>query len=105
MTFMELTTFQVSEVGPSVQQRPERWKLHKANWEQFKVKCEQSIHPNAFEDCENPAEVFTSLLYSDAEKSIPRSSTDPKHPNKPWFNDDCKKAIKKRKYVLRQFNL
>ena len=23
----------VSEVGPSIQQRPERWKLHKADWE------------------------------------------------------------------------
>ena len=96
---------QVSEVGPSVQQCPQRWKLHKANWEQFKVHCEQSIHPNAFEDCENPAELFTSLLYSAAEKSIPRTSTNPKHPNKPWFNDDCKTAIAERKSVLRQFNL
>ena len=96
---------QVSEVGPSLQQCPQRWKLHKANWEQFKVHCEQSIHPNAFEDCENPAELFTSLLYSAAEKSIPRSSTNPKHPNKPWFNDDCKTAIAERKSVLRQFNL
>ena len=96
---------QVSEKGPSVQQRPQRWKLHKANWEQFKVHCEQSIHPNDFEDCENPAELFTSLLYSVAEKSIPRTSTNPKHPNKPWFNDDCKKAIAERKSVLRQFNL
>ena len=26
---------QVSEIGPAVQQRPQRWKLHKANWEQF----------------------------------------------------------------------
>ena len=90
---------QVSEVGPSVQQRPQSWKLLKANWEQFKVQCEQSIHPNAFEDCENPAELFTSLLYSAAEKS------NSKHPNKPWFNDDCKKAIAERKSVLRQFNL
>ena len=96
---------QVSEVGPSVQQRPQRWKLRKANWEQFRVNCEQTIHPNAFEDCENPAELFTSLLYSAAEKSIPRTSTNPKHPNKPWFNDDCKKAIAERKSVLRQFNL
>ena len=96
---------QVSEVGPSVQQRPQRWKLHKANWEQFRVHCEQSIHPNAFEDCENSAELFTSLLYSAAEKSIPRTSTNPKHPNKPWFNDDCKKAIAERKSVLRQLNL
>ena len=94
---------QVSEVGPSVQQRPQRWKLHKANWEEFRV--QQSIHPNAFEACENPTELFTSLLYSAAEKSIPRTSTDPKHPNKPWFNDDCKKAIEERKSVLRQFNL
>ena len=69
---------QVSEVGPSVQQRPERWKLRKANWEQFKVQCEQSFHPNAFEVCKNPAELFTFLLYSAAEKSIPRTSTDPK---------------------------
>ena len=96
---------QVSEVGPSVQQRPQRWKLRKANWEQFRVNCEQTIHPNAFEDCENPAELFTSFLYSAAEKSIPRTSTNPKHPNKPWFNDDCKKAIAERKSFLRKFNL
>ena len=96
---------QVSEVGPSVQQRPQHWKLHKANWEQFRVQCEQSIHPNAFEECENPAELFTALLYSAAEKSIPRTSTNPKHPNKPWFNDECKQAITERKSVLRQFNL
>ena len=96
---------QVSEVGPSVQQRPQRWKLHKADWEQFRVQCEQSIHPNVFDDCESPAELFSSLLYSAAEKSIPRTSTDPKHPNKPWFSDDCKKAIAERKSVLRQFNL
>ena len=96
---------QVSEVGPSVQQRPQRWKLHKANWERFRIQCEQSIHPNAFEDCEYPAELFTSLLYSAAENSIPRTSTNAKHPNKPWFNDDCKKAIAERKSVLRQFNL
>ena len=96
---------QVTEVGPSVQKRPQRWKLHKANWEQFRVHCEQTIHLNAFEDCENPAELFTSLLNSAAEKSIPQTSTDPKHPNKPWFNDDCKKAIEDLKSILRQFNL
>ena len=59
---------------------------------------------NAFEDYEKSAELFTSLLYSAAERSIPRTSTNPKHPNKPWFND-CKTAITERKSVLRQFNL
>ena len=105
MTFMEVITsrskYQI--IGPSVQQRPQCWKCHQANWEQFRVHCEQTIHPNVFEDCENPAELFTSLIYLAAEKSIPRTST--KHPNKPWFNDDCKKAIAEQKSVLRQFNL
>ena len=96
---------QVSEVGLSVQQRPQRWKVHKANWKQCRVQCEQSIHSNAIEDCENPAELFTSSLFSAAEKSVPRTSTSPKHPNKPWFSDDCKQAIEERKSVLRQFNL
>ena len=95
---------QVSEVRPSVQRRPQNWKLHKAKWEQFRVQCEQSIHPNAFEDCENPAELFASLLHSAAEKSIPRTSTYPKYPNKPWLNDDCKMAIAERRYAPRQFN-
>ena len=105
MTFMEVITSRSKYriIGPSVQQRPQRWKLHQANWEQFRVHCEQTIHSKVFQDCENPAELFTSLIYSAAEKSIPRTST--KHPNKPWFNDDCKKAIAERKSVLRQFNL
>ena len=96
---------QISEVGSSVQQRSQRWKLHKANWEQFSVHCQQTIHPNTFESCEKQAQIFTSLLYSAAEKSIPRTSTNPKLPNKPWFNDDCIKAIAEQKSVLRQFNL
>ena len=33
------------------------------------------------------------------------TSTNPKHPNKPWFDDDCIKAIAERKSVFRQFNL
>ena len=60
-------------------------------------------------DCNQLLKVLTrivfSLLYSAAEKSIPRTWTNPKHPNKPWFNDDCKKAIAERKSVLRQFNM
>ena len=92
-------------MGPSKQERPKRWMLHKANWEKFKILCEHSIDPNVFDECENPAEVFTSLLNSAAEKSIPRTKTKPMHPNKPWLNDDCKKAIAERKSVLRNFNL
>ena len=76
----------LSEVGPFIQQHPARRKLHKANWEQFEICCEQSIDLSAFHNSESPAELFTSLIYSAAEKSIPRTSTSPRHPNRPWFN-------------------
>ena len=95
----------VSELGHSIQQRPERWKLHKANWEQYKICCEQSIDQSTITNCENPAELFTSLVYSAAEKSIPRTSASPRHPKKPWVNEDCKKGIAECKRVLRNFNL
>ena len=44
------SSFDLTICRPSVQQRSQRWKLHKADWEQFRVHCEQTIHPNAFED-------------------------------------------------------
>ena len=31
--------------------------------------------------------------------------TNPKRPDKPWYNDDCKQAVKDRKQALRKFNL
>ena len=68
----------VSELRHSIQQRPERW-------EQCKICCEQSIDQSTFTNSENPAELFTSLVYSAAEKSIPRTSASPRHPTKPWL--------------------
>ena len=59
------------------------------------------MHLNFVKSCRT----FHFLLYSAAEKLIPRTSTSPKQPNKPWYNDNCKKAISERKSVLRQFNL
>ena len=36
--------------------------------------------------------------------TIPRTSIKSKKKKKPWFNDDCKTSIQKRKQALRQFN-
>ena len=37
-----------------------------------------------------------------SEKCIPKTSTNPKKSN-PWYNDDCKEAIKQRKETLSRF--
>ena len=45
---------------------------------------------------------FTSALHDISEKCIPKSSTRSKRRN-PWYNDECKTAINKRKSALRKF--
>ena len=45
---------------------------------------------------------FTSALHDISEGCIPKSSTRSKRRN-PWFNDECKMAINKRKSALRKF--
>ena len=45
---------------------------------------------------------FTSSLIYISERCIPKTSTNPRKSN-PWYNDDCKEAIKQRKETLSRF--
>ena len=49
-----------------------------------------------------PLDDFTSSLLDIANKSIPKTSTKPKK-SKPWYNDECKDAIKQCKQALTKF--
>ena len=95
----------ISSTQPSSCERSKKWKLSKANWERFQVLCEQTITRDKFQDCEDPAKLFTSLLTDAAKQSVPQTSTKPKKPPKSWFTDECKQAINARKEALRRFNL
>ena len=44
----------------------------------------------------SPIADFTSSLIEISKECIPQTSTNPTKSN-PWYNDDCKKAIKQRK--------
>ena len=48
-------------------------------------------------------QAFTDTLIHIAEKCIQKSSTRSKR-NRPWFNNDVKNSINKRKSALRKFN-
>ena len=50
----------------------------------------------------DPITDFTSSLITISEKCIPKTSTNPKKSN-PWYNDDCKEAIKQQKHTLSKF--
>ena len=79
-----------------------KWKLHKADWDLFNNLCNESLTDTSLSDSSDPITDFTSSLIAISEKCIPKTSTNPKKSN-PWYNDDCKEAIKQRKDTLSKF--
>ena len=79
-----------------------KWKLNKANWDLFHTLCDESLTNTSLSESSDPIATFTSSLISISEKCIPKTSANPKKSN-PWYNDDCKEAIKQRKQTLSRF--
>ena len=92
---IEQTSFSVEDHNP-------KWKLNKANWELFQSLCSDKISTENFKDSLDPMSEFTSSLIDISYKCIPKTSTNPSKSN-PWYNDDCKEAIKQRKKALNKF--
>ena len=88
---------------PQKGDREQRWRLKKADWHSFRALCNQSF---TAEETADPDAIghFTSTILSIADKAVPKTSTSPKCITNPWYDDDCKKAIKERKKALRKFN-
>ena len=64
--------------------------------------CDESLTTTSLSDSTDRIADFTSSLIEISEKCIPKTSTYPKKSN-PWYNDDCKEAIKQRKDTLSRF--
>src|ERR1044071_5474473 len=79
------------------------WKLAKADWDTFSQLCKQHLTLSNFEENNHTVEHFTDTLLKIAHRSIPKTSSKPKKPSKPWFNDTCKAAVNERKNSLKKF--
>lgn len=88
----------------SAQQRVPRWKLDKADWSLFENLCQAELQSKMFETVHDPILTFNTVLTSIADRTIPKTSANPKHPSKPWFDDACDQAIGDRKKSERRFN-
>ena len=86
----------------TVEDHNPKWKLNKANWEVFQSLCTETITLESFKDSLDPLSDFTSSLIDISSKCIPKTSTNPTKSN-PWYNDECKEAIKTRKQALNKF--
>ena len=86
----------------TVEDHNPKWKLNKANWEVFQSLCTDTITLESFKDSSDPLSDFTSSLIDISSKCIPKTSTNPTK-SYPWYNDECKEAIKTRKKALNKF--
>ena len=93
----------LNNIAPQLEEPITRWKLTKADWPSFKALCETEINDTILQ-ADDPIDRFTTTLDQLAVKTIPRTSIKSKKKKKPWFNDDRKTSIQKRKQALRQFN-
>ena len=94
----------VKNIIPSAEPTIQSWKLDKADWETFRELCLIRLPEHKILDEANPIGEFTDILYEIASSTVPQTKQKAKHPPKPWFNDNCKDAIKKRKESLQKLN-
>ena len=90
--------------GPELDDKIPRWNLRRAKWDEFKNSCIFKLNSDTNNTDDDNITYFSKTLISIAEESIPKTSSNKKY-NKPWFDDDCKAAIRSRKAALRKFNL
>ena len=81
--------------------KPRRWKFKQADWTTFKTLCSLQLNEHSFES-DDPVTDFSNILLEIADKTIPKSSISSK-PRKPWFDDECRQAIKERKNSEKAF--
>ena len=80
------------------------WNFKKADWKKFRNLCQTNINDDLFiidsEDMmmydNDKIRVFTENILDIATESIPKTSKNRKKKTNPWFDKDCKEAIKER---------
>ena len=80
--------------------KQQRWKFKQADWT-LKTLFSEQLNNHTFES-DDPVIDFSNTLLEIAERTIPKSSINPK-PKKPWFDDECKQSIKERKKAEKAF--
>jgi exonuclease III len=78
-----------------------RWNLLKADWDTFRLLCQDRLHYEKFDKSVNPLENFSRILLEIASETIPKKSKQPHKKATPWFNVSCRMAVGDRKNALR----
>ena len=81
-----------------------RYKLEKADWDQYKCETSQIPPLSSLEDHDDIATFFTNFVITAANKSIPKSSNVPKKHSVPWWSDTLSDLIHEKHAIGRRLN-
>ena len=80
-----------------------RCNLNRADWVQFDHLCKEKLTLDTIELYAEPIVLFTDVLCIIAKSCMPKTTAKQKKRCKPWFNTECKDAMKARKSALASF--
>ena len=93
----------VKKISISLPDSLPRWNFSRADWVKFDHLCKVNLTLDTIELYEEPIVLFTDILCSIAKSCMPRTTAKQKKRCKPWFNTECKHALKARKSALVRF--
>jgi len=77
--------------------------MQKAEWDSYKLLCEDRLSYEKIGKSTNSIEGFSSTLLGVANETIPETSKQAHKRSAPWFNDSCKMVVAERKKSLHAF--
>ena len=83
----------------------QRWVMKKADWGKYTGKTEISRGMEEFNDVDDAVEHLGEVMLDAAEQSIPRSKGSGGRKCPPWWNDECRIAINKRKAAWKKYTV
>ena len=93
----------ILKIGVSLPDALPRWNFNRADWVQFDHLCKEQLTLDTIELYDEPIVLFTDVLCDVAKSCMPRATAKQKKRCKPWFNTECKDAMKARKSALVRF--
>jgi hypothetical protein len=91
--------------------RPPTWIFDKSRWLQWNKDLEDSLSTQSFQDLSDPKamyDIFTDSIQSSSKKLFRLShpcAKSPKEPRRPWWNDDCQKAVASAKKAEKEWRI
>lgn len=84
---------------------PKHYKIHSADWAEYSYRCLTELQDDKIYQSEDPIDTFIRSMLDVADSTIPKTCAKPKRIHKPWFTDECQRAIINRKRTLARFKV